>query len=93
MSFSVLLKALGLAVLAAQSLAEPIQQRDPIGNGEIVGLPESVPSGTAGELYLKYKPYLLRDSGCVPYPAVDAQGNTKYVVQLSLYVFGEKTID
>ncbi|KAK7952265.1 uncharacterized protein PG986_007993 [Apiospora aurea] len=68
--------ALGLAILARLALADPIQQRDPIGNGDIVGLPESVPSGTAGELYLKYKPYLLRDSGCVPYPAVDAQGNT-----------------
>ncbi|KAK8048753.1 hypothetical protein PG994_010483 [Apiospora phragmitis] len=76
MGLCVLLKALGLTILAAQALAEPVQQRDPIGNGDIVGLPESVPEGTAGELYLKYKPYLLRDSGCVPYPAVDAQGNT-----------------
>ncbi|KAK8020417.1 necrosis-and ethylene-inducing protein-like protein 1 precursor [Apiospora arundinis] len=70
------LKAFELAFLAAATLAYPIQQRDAIGNGNIVGLPESVPSNAAGELYLKYKPYLLRDSGCVPYPAVDSQGNT-----------------
>lgn len=82
MGFSVLLKTLGPAILTAQALAEPIQQRDPIGNEDIVGLPESVPSGTAAELYLKYKPYLLRDSGCVPYPAVDAQGNTKCAEKL-----------
>lgn len=41
----------------------------------IVGFAETVPSGTLGTLYLKYKPYLKVVNGCVPFPSVDADGN------------------
>jgi hypothetical protein len=42
-----------------------------------VGFSETVPSGTTGEVYLAYKPHLYVQNGCVPFPAVDASGNTK----------------
>jgi hypothetical protein len=77
-----LLKTLGLAALSSPAsvvLGSPLQRRGTVGNDDIVGLPQTVPSTTAGTLYLKYKPFLYRVNGCVPYPAVDAEGNTKYV--------------
>lgn len=77
-----LLKCFGLAALSASVpvvLAGPVLRRGTVGNDDIVGLPETVPDTTAGTLYLKYKPFLYRLNGCVPYPAVDAEGNTKYV--------------
>lgn len=48
-----------------------------ISHDAVVGFPESVPSTTAGSLYLKYKPYLKVFNGCVPFPAVDPDGNTR----------------
>jgi hypothetical protein len=77
-----ILKSLGLAALGASApavLAGPVLRRGTVGNDDIVGLSETVPDTTAGTLYLKYKPFLYRGNGCVPYPAVDADGNTKYV--------------
>lgn len=49
-----------------------------INHDAVVGFPETVPDTTAGSLYLKYKPYLEVYNGCVPFPAVDADGNTGY---------------
>lgn len=68
-------------LLAASSLASPtsLEKRAAIDHDAVVGFPQTVPSGTLGQLYLKYKPYLKVVNGCVPFPAVDAQGNTKYV--------------
>ncbi|KAH6652756.1 necrosis inducing protein [Truncatella angustata] len=74
-----LIKSLSLAALGASApavLAGPLLRRGTVGNDDIVGLPQTVPSTTAGTLYLKYKPFLYRLNGCVPYPAVDASGNT-----------------
>ena len=48
----------------------------------VVGFPQAVPAGTLGSLYLKYKPYLYVKNGCVPFPAVDAEGNVSYVLSL-----------
>ncbi|KAL5594482.1 hypothetical protein BROUX41_001414 [Berkeleyomyces rouxiae] len=45
-----------------------------IGHKEVVGFPETVPQTTLGSLYLKFKPYLHRVNGCVPFPAVNAAG-------------------
>lgn len=78
----------GLLCLAAFSFATatplgspadsaPLARRSEIASDEIVGFPETVPDTTIGELYLKYKPYLKVFNGCVPFPAVDAEGNTK----------------
>lgn len=57
----------------------PLARRSAINSDVIVGFPQTVPSGSLGALYLKYQPLLYTANGCVPFPAVDAQGNTKYV--------------
>lgn len=71
---------LSFTLLAASSLASAIspEKRAAIDHDAVVGFPQTVPSGTLGQIYLKYKPYLKVVNGCVPFPAVDAQGNTKY---------------
>ncbi|KAH8716810.1 necrosis-and ethylene-inducing protein-like protein 1 precursor [Phaeosphaeriaceae sp. PMI808] len=47
-----------------------------INHDAVVGFPQTVPSGVTGSLYLKYKPYLEVYNGCVPFPAVNAAGDT-----------------
>jgi len=66
------------STLASTSLAAPapLERRDVINHDAVVGFPETVPSGTLGSLYLKYKPFLQVSGGCVPFPAVDGSGNT-----------------
>jgi len=55
----------------------PFARRSEIASDEIVGFPQIVPNSVVGEIYLKYKPYLKVFNGCVLFPAVDADGNTK----------------
>ncbi|RSL97620.1 hypothetical protein CDV31_012946 [Fusarium ambrosium] len=66
----------GLAVCASAVSGSPLEKRSVIDHDAVVGFSEAVPSGTAGSLYLKYKPFLKVFNGCVPFPAVDASGNT-----------------
>jgi hypothetical protein len=47
-----------------------------INHDAVVGFPQTIPSGLAGQLYLKYKPYLEVYNGCVPFAAVNAAGDT-----------------
>ena len=61
----------------------PLQRRATIDSDAVVGFPQTVPSGVAGNLYLKYKPHLYVANGCVPFPAVDAEGNVRFVSELS----------
>ena len=70
---------LSFAFLATTVFTSPIElsKRASIDHDAVVGFPQTVPSGTLGSLYLKYKPYLHTVNGCVPYPAVDAEGNTR----------------
>lgn len=72
---------LGLLASTAAVIAAPtsIEKRAVINHDAVVGFPQTVPSGLTGQLYLKYKPYLKVDNGCVPFPAVDSSGNTGYV--------------
>lgn len=72
-----LAQLLTLALCSISSFAAPVERRDPINHDAVVGFAQTVPSGVRGELYLKYKPYLKIDGGCVPFPAVDSNGNTK----------------
>ena len=72
-----LFKIISFALLAGASLAAPTEKRAVIGSDQVVSFPQTVPSGTLGTLYLKYKPFLKIVNGCVPFPAVDSQGNTK----------------
>lgn len=71
---------LSLSVLAGSLVnASPLlQSRAVIAHDAVVGFAEKVPSTTAGTLYLAYKPHLYVVNGCVPFPAVDASGNTGY---------------
>lgn len=52
--------------------------RGSIDSDKVVGFDQSVPSGTLGEVYLAYQPKLYVVNGCVPFPAVDVNGNIKY---------------
>lgn len=51
-----------------------------IDHDAVVGFDEAVPDSSEGDLILAYKPYLKVFNGCVPFPAVDADGNTRYAV-------------
>jgi len=65
-------------LLAANAaFAVPLARRAVIDHNAVVGFPQTVPSGTTGELYLKYKPFLKVMNGCVPFPAVEADGDTR----------------
>ncbi|GJC85878.1 hypothetical protein ColLi_08716 [Colletotrichum liriopes] len=65
-----------LAAAAGTVIAAPVERRAVIAHDAVVGFSETVPSGTVGSLYLKYKPYLKVVNGCVPFPAVNAAGDT-----------------
>lgn len=78
---------LSLSLLASTAIASPtpskIGTRAVIDSDAVVGFPETVPSGTVGTVYEAYQPYLYVVNGCVPFPAVDAEGNTGYDILLS----------
>ena len=78
------LRSLPVQLLAAASvvLSSPISldTRAVINHDAVVPFPETVPSGVVGELMLKYKPYLKVFNGCVPFPAVNAAGDTRSAV-------------
>ncbi|CAI7616867.1 unnamed protein product [Penicillium glandicola] len=65
-----------LAVLPATATPVELSRRGTIASDEIVGFAQTVPSGAVGDLYLAYQPDLYVVNGCVPFPAVDAAGNT-----------------
>ncbi|KAL4907868.1 hypothetical protein BDW74DRAFT_113138 [Aspergillus multicolor] len=72
---------LRVAFLAATASAVAIPNanlvsRAVIDHDAVVGFSETVPDSTIGDMYLAYKPYLYVVNGCVPFPAVDAEGNT-----------------
>ena len=72
--------SLGLSALlslTSTGIANPLSRRGTIASDKIVGFAQTVPSGTTGEVYLAYQPYLYVVNGCVPFPAVDAAGDTK----------------
>lgn len=81
-----------LAVLPLIAQASPLNPRAVIDHEQVAGLPETVPSGIKGEVYKAYQPYLKVDEGCVPFPAVDAEGNTRYIPPLSKLYLREKDI-
>lgn len=75
----ILRSLVSLVAAAAVASSSPIERRAPIDSDKVVGFAETVPSGTTGSVYLAYKPYLKIVNGCVPFPAVNAAGDTKYV--------------
>lgn len=81
---------LALAGLAAQSvLGAPtaitshsnVEARgsESIDHSAVVGFEETAPPTIEGTLMLRYKPTLKVFGGCVPFPAVDANGKIGYV--------------
>jgi hypothetical protein len=75
------LRNLPIQLLAAATCvsAFPLNlfQRAVISHDQVVGFPQTFPSGLTGSLYLKYKPFLEVYNGCVPFPAVNAAGDTR----------------
>lgn len=65
-----------LAVTTAICKPTALQGRAVIDHDAVVGFAEAVPDNSEGDLMLAYKPYLKVFNGCVPFPAVDADGNT-----------------
>lgn len=72
-----------LATVAVNATPMTLQSRASIASDAVVGFAETVPSGTVGTVYEAYQPYLYVVNGCVPFPAVDASGNTKSVLIMS----------
>ena len=57
-----------------------IERRAVIGHDKITPLKQAVRKNRFGKLLMKYKPFLKVQHGCVPFPAVDKDGNTRFVV-------------
>ncbi|KAJ7613706.1 putative necrosis and ethylene inducing peptide 2 precursor [Mycena polygramma] len=75
--FYLLKRAINLGLMSLVVVgAAPLTDRAAIDSDAVVGFPQTVPSGTAGSVYLAYQPHLKVVNGCVPFPAVDAEGNT-----------------
>ncbi|KAM4057233.1 necrosis inducing protein (NPP1) domain-containing protein [Hirsutella rhossiliensis] len=66
--------ACGLAVAASLASGSAIKPR--LAHDKVQPFPETVPDDLTGKLYKRFKPWLHIIHGCVPFPAVDAQGNT-----------------
>ena len=75
MSTTRLTQALCWFSAVARLTASPIEKRATIAVDAVVGFPQTVPNSNIGSLYLRYKPDLYIANGCVPFPAVDAEGN------------------
>lgn len=81
-SFLLGLLATGLVQGAAihGSTANPsatLQRRAEVGHDELKSLPQAVRGGPVGKLIKQYQPYLKVFTGCVPFPAVDRDGNVR----------------
>lgn len=55
----------------------PKEKRSDIDSDAVVGFVTTVADDTEGTLMEKWWPYLYVVDGCVPFPAVDAEGDTR----------------
>lgn len=78
---------MALRSLVSAALTVSVVLGATIDHDAVVGFDEAVPDSSEGDLMLAYKPYLKVFNGCVPFPAVDADGNTRYAVALSFLFF------
>lgn len=67
-------------LLAGTAHSAAVQVQPRLAHNKVKPFPQSVPDNWLGQMYLKHKPYLAVLSGCLPFPAVDPQGNVKYVL-------------
>lgn len=77
---------IALTALLAQAYGSPvdvtersIQARAVINHDAVEPFPETVQSGAIGDLIKKFEPFLHIAHGCQSYPAVNANGDTRYV--------------
>ena len=75
---AIIARFLQLLALTATVNGTPLRRRGTLPPDQVKGLAEVVPNDNTGTLYEAYQPYLDVINGCVPFPAVDANGNTKY---------------
>lgn len=61
----------------SRTRSAPIEKRSDIDADEVVGFDTTVPDDTEGTLMETWWPYLYVVDGCVPFPAVDAEGDTR----------------
>ncbi|RAL64760.1 hypothetical protein DID88_001791 [Monilinia fructigena] len=82
---------LSLSLLASTAVAAPSQMesRAAIASNAVVGFAQAVPSGTVGDVYLAYKPYLKSHGHCSSSPGQvyvrGAQSGSHYAVMYSWY--------
>lgn len=76
------LAMLTAAVVAAPRSSVRLTRRGDIDADAVVGFAQTVPDSTEGDLMLKWQPYLYVVDGCVPFPAVDADGDTRHASDL-----------
>lgn len=69
--------ALCLALTVTNAVSGLVIPRASINSDEVIGFDTTVPDGITGDVYQAYQPHLYVVNGCVPFPAVDAEGNTK----------------
>lgn len=72
------LLALTATLTALPVISAQLHPRASIDSDKLIGFNTTVPDGIKGEVYRAYQPHLYVVNGCVPFPAVDAEGNTKY---------------
>jgi hypothetical protein len=72
-----LIELTAFTVLPVVANPHSLSRRGTVASDELVGFAQTIPSGATGDLYLAYQPDLKVVNGCVPFPAVDADGNTK----------------
>ncbi|XWW94508.1 hypothetical protein V2A60_002451 [Cordyceps javanica] len=65
--------AAGIAAIAIVASGAALKAR--LAHDKVVEFPETLPEGLRGELYKRYQPFLEVHDGCIPFPAVDKDGN------------------
>lgn len=69
--------AVATTVGFAMPTSDDEKRGEEIPHNKVEPLAENPGDGEDGKLVMKYKPFLEVVDGCLPYPAVDAQGQTK----------------
>ncbi|KAE8876466.1 hypothetical protein PF005_g28357 [Phytophthora fragariae] len=64
------------AIAAATAVSMASVKAGTIGHDQVVPFPQSTATSTANSAALKFKPQVFINSGCHPYPAVNAAGDT-----------------
>lgn len=70
------MKAISMVLVLSMITAVSTAYAAVIGHDQVVGFQEVTPVTTAQIAAKKFQPTLKVSTGCVPFPAVDAQGNT-----------------